>query len=169
MARERIVNQEPKRVDPSYFSGTMSPVPAGQSQFAEYGAIVVLALVTITVVFVLMSLVRLITRVFSRIQTTPGKLSTYECGETPIGPAWFRFNNRFYLVAILFLVFDVEIALMMPILVRYTHFLGEGDGGDVLFKLVIFAGTLLLGLAYAAKKGDLAWNKSIRIDAGAEP
>lgn len=146
----------------------MSPVPAGQSQYAEYGAIVVLALVTIAVVFALMTLVRLITRVFSQIRTTQEKLSTYECGETPVGPAWFRFNNRFYLVAILFLVFDVELALMMPILVRYTAFLRDGTGGAALLKLVVFAGTLLLGLVYAAKKGDLAWNKSIRIDAGAD-
>ena len=145
----------------------MSPVPAGQSQFSEYGAIVVLALMTITVVFVMMTLVRLITRVFSKIQTTQGKLTTYECGEAPVGPAWFRFNNRFYLVAILFLIFDVEIALMMPILSRYTSFLREGTGGAALVKLVFFAGTLLLGLVYAAKKGDLEWNKSIRTDDGA--
>ena len=123
---------------------------------------------TIALVFTLMTLVRVITRVFSRIPTTPGKLSTYECGEAPVGPAWFRFNNRFYLVAILFLVFDVEIALMMPLLVRYTAFLREGVGGAVLAKLVLFAGTLLLGLVYAAKKGDLRWNKSIRVDAGAD-
>ncbi len=147
----------------------MTPVTAGQSQFSEYGSIVVLAVMTITVVFVLMTLVRLITRVFSKIQTTPGKLTTYECGEAPVGPAWFRFNNRFYLLAILFLVFDVEIALMMPILARYTTFLGLGTGGEVLIKLAVFAGTLLLGLVYAAKKGDLEWNKSIRLDEGSEP
>jgi len=146
----------------------MSPVPAGQSQFSEYGAIVVLALMTIVVVFALMTLVRIITRVFSKIQTTEGKLSTYECGETPVGPAWFRFNNRFYLIAILFLVFDVEIALMLPILARYTTFLREGTGGAALVKVAIFAGTLLLGLVFAAKKGDLEWNKSIRLDRGAQ-
>lgn len=146
----------------------MSPVAAGQSQFSEYGAIVVLLLMTVAVVFVLMSLVRLITRVFSKIQTTPGKLSTYECGETPVGPAWFRFNNRFYLVAILFLIFDVEIALMMPVLVRYTSFLQDGTGAAALVKVVVFAGTLLLGLVYAAKKGDLEWNKSIGVDQGAK-
>lgn len=141
----------------------MSPVPAGQSQFSEYGAIVVLALMTITLVYVLMTLVRVITRVFSKIQTTPEKLTTYECGEAPVGPAWFRFNNRFYLIAILFLVFDVEVALMMPILARYTSFLKDGSGAMVLVKLAIFAGTLLLGLIYAAKKGDLEWNKSINV------
>lgn len=146
----------------------MSPVTAGQSHFSEYGAIVVLALMTIVVVFALMTLVRVITRVFSKIQTTQGKLSTYECGETPVGPAWFRFNNRFYLIAILFLVFDVEIALMMPILARYTSFLREGTGGAALVKVAIFAGTLLFGLVFAAKKGDLEWNKSIRLDRGAQ-
>jgi NADH-quinone oxidoreductase subunit A len=144
----------------------MTPVLAGQSHFAEYGSIAVIAVLTAAVVFTLMGLVRIITRVFSRIETTPGKLSTYECGETPVGPAWFRFNNRFYLVAILFLIFDVEVALVMPVLVRYTVFLREGNGLAALAKIVLFAGTLLLGLVYAARKGDLSWNKSIRIDQG---
>jgi len=144
----------------------MTPVLAGQSHFAEYGSIAVIAVLTAAVVFTLMTLVRIITRVFSRIQTTPGKLSTYECGETPVGPAWFRFNNRFYLVAILFLIFDVEVALIMPVLVRYTVFLRDGVGVAALAKIVLFAGTLLLGLVYAARKGDLSWNKSIRIDQG---
>src|ERR1035437_4341179 len=144
----------------------MTPVLAGQSHFAEYGSIAVIAILTAAVVFTLMSLVRIITRVFSRIQTTPGKLSTYECGETPIGPAWFQFNNRFYLVAILFLIFDVEVALVMPVLVRYTMFLRNGNGVAALAKIILFAGTLLLGLVYAARKGDLSWNKSIRIDQG---
>jgi NADH-quinone oxidoreductase subunit A len=144
----------------------MTPVLAGQSHFAEYGSIAVIAILTAAVVFTLMSLVRIITRVFSRIQTTPGKLSTYECGETPIGPAWFQFNNRFYLVAILFLIFDVEVALIMPVLVRYTMFLRNGNGVAALVKIILFAGTLLLGLVYAARKGDLSWNKSIRVDQG---
>lgn len=144
----------------------MTPVLAGQSHFAEYGSIAVIAILTAAVVFTLMSLVKVITRVFSRIRTTPGKLSTYECGETPVGPAWFRFNNRFYLVAILFLIFDVEVALVMPVLVRYTVFLRDGSGVAALAKIVLFAGTLLLGLVYAARKGDLTWNKSIRVDQG---
>ena len=144
----------------------MTPELAGQSHFAEYGSIAVIAILAAVVVFTLMSLVKVITRVFSRIETTPGKLSTYECGETPIGPAWFRFNNRFYLVAILFLIFDVEVALVMPVLVRYTVFLRDGHGAAALAKIFVFALTLLLGLVYAARKGDLSWNKSIRIDQG---
>jgi len=144
----------------------MNPVTAGSHHYGEYGAIALLALVMIAVVFVMMQLVRIITRVFSRIPTTEGKLATYECGEAPIGRAWFRFNNRFYLVAILFLGFDVEIAILMPVLARYTTFLGDGTGGAALFKIFLFAGTLALGLVYAAAKGDLAWNKSIRIDQG---
>jgi NADH-quinone oxidoreductase subunit A len=141
-------------------------MPAGQSHYAEYGAIVVLGLLTVTVVFVMMSLVRVITRVLSRIQTTPGKLATYECGEKPVGSGWFRFNNRFYLVAILFLVFDVEVALVFPVLARYTEFLRVGTGGVALLKVAVFAGTLLLGLFYAYAKGDLSWNKSIAVDQG---
>jgi NADH-quinone oxidoreductase subunit A len=143
-----------------------TPVLAGQSHYAEYGSIAVIIVLTVVVVFALMTAVRLITRVLSGIRTTPGKLSTYECGETPVGTAWFRFNNRFYLVAILFLVFDVEVAVVMPVLVRYTVFLRDGRGGAALAKITVFAATLLLGLVYAAKKGDLSWNKSIRIDQG---
>lgn len=144
----------------------MSPVTAGSHHYAEYGAIALLALVMIAVVFAMMQIVRIITRVFSRIPTTAGKLSTYECGETPVGPAWFRFNNRFYLVAILFLIFDVEIAILMPVLAHYTTFLRDGTGAAALIKIFLFAGTLALGLVYAAAKGDLAWNKQIRIDQG---
>jgi NADH-quinone oxidoreductase subunit A len=143
-----------------------TPVLAGQSHYAEDGSIAVIIVLTVVVVFALMTAVRLITRVLSGIRTTPGKLSTYECGETPVGTAWFRFNNRFYLVAILFLVFDVEVAVVMPVLVRYTVFLRDGRGGAALAKITVFAATLLLGLVYAAKKGDLSWNKSIRIDQG---
>lgn len=160
--------QDAKVHDRSYFCGPMIPVTAGQSNFSEYGAIAVLLVVTVTVVFVLMSLVQIITRLFNKIQTTPGKLTTYECGETPVGTAWFRFNNRFYLVAILFLIFDVEIALVMPVLSHFTAFIQKGHGVMALVKIAIFAGTLLLGLVYAAKKGDLSWNKSIKVDQGSQ-
>lgn len=144
----------------------MSPVTAGSHHYAEYGAIVLLAAIMVVVVFAMMQIVRVITRVLARIPTTEGKLATYECGEKPVGPGWFRFNNRFYLVAILFLVFDVEIALLMPVLAHYTTFLRDGTGIAALVKIFVFTGTLALGLAYAAAKGDLAWNKSIRIDQG---
>lgn len=144
----------------------MSPVTAGAHHYAEYGAIALLGILMLVVVFAMMQIVRIITRVLGKIQVTAAKEQTYECGETPVGQAWFRFNNRFYLVAILFLIFDVEIALLMPVLARYTTFLGEGTGGAALAKIGIFAGTLALGLVYAAAKGDLAWNKSIRVDQG---
>jgi len=144
----------------------MSPVTAGAHHYAEYGAIALLAIIMVVVVFAMMQIVRIITRILSRIPTTEGKLTTYECGEKPVGQAWFRFNNRFYLVAILFLVFDVEIALLMPVLAHYTTFLRDGTGGAALVKIAIFAGTLALGLVYAVAKGDLAWNKAIRVDQG---
>lgn len=150
----------------SYFSFPMSPVTAGAHHYAEYGAIALLGILMIVVVFAMMQIVRIITRVLSRIQDTDAKKQTYECGEEPIGPAWFRFNNRFYLVAILFLVFDVEVALLMPVLSRYTTFLGEGTGGAAFAKIFLFAGTLALGLVYAVAKGDISWNKSIKLDEG---
>lgn len=139
---------------------------AGSHHYAEYGAIALLGVTMIVVVFVMMAIVRLITRVVGRIPNTDAKRQTYECGEQPIGQAWFRFNNRFYLVAILFLVFDVEIALLMPVLSHYTTFLSEGSGGAALAKIGIFAGTLALGLVYAVAKGDIRWDRTIRIDQG---
>lgn len=140
----------------------MSPVIAGAHHYSEYGTIALLVLVMVGVVFALMQLVRIITRVLARIPDSDFKKTTYECGEKPVGQGWFRFNNRFYLVAILFLVFDVEIALLMPVLARYTTFLRDGTGLAAFLKIFLFVGTLALGLVYAAAKGDISWKKSIR-------
>lgn len=139
----------------------MTTGEAGVSIYREYGSIVLLVLVSLGLVTVMMGAVQIITRLLNRIPTPPAKISTYECGEEPVGQAWFVFNNRFYLVAILFLVFDVELVLLLPVLTRFTAYIGMGHGGEVLLKVVLFVGTLALGLVYAAARGDIQWNKSI--------
>lgn len=87
-----------------------------------------------------------------------GKLQTYECGETPKGSAYVMFNNRFYMVAIVFLVFDVEVALLFPVLKLFRSSVESGNGGAQVFLLSFaFLFVLLVGLVYEWKKGDIDW------------
>jgi NADH-quinone oxidoreductase subunit A len=90
------------------------------------------------------------------------KNEIYECGERPIGGAWIQFNPRFYLVALIFLIFDVEIAFVFPIATVFKRYIAEGRGGLAFAELFIFMFVLLLGLIYVWLKGDLQWVKQIR-------
>ncbi|MGQ0536976.1 MAG: NADH-quinone oxidoreductase subunit A [Methanobacteriota archaeon] len=81
------------------------------------------------------------------------KLSTYECGEDPIGPARGPVNVQYYLYVLVFLVIDVEIAFLLPWAV---NFLDLGVAGVV--EMVLFAGLILVGWAYAWRKGALEWS-----------
>ncbi|MEY3160270.1 MAG: hypothetical protein RIT25_261 [Planctomycetota bacterium] len=95
-----------------------TPENATATPYGAWLSVVVVGALALLVVGGALSIVRLVTRVLDRIQGTETRLSTYECGEEPVGSAWFRFNNRFTTVALTFLVFDVELALMLPILPR---------------------------------------------------
>jgi NADH-quinone oxidoreductase subunit A len=87
------------------------------------------------------------------------KNSTYECGERSVGKAWFNFNPRFYVVALIFLIFDVEIILMYPVATIYKAAL-TGDFSYVVYaEILFFILVLFLGLLYVWKKGDLDWRK----------
>ncbi len=87
---------------------------------------------------------------------TPEKLSTYECGEETIGSSWVQFNPRFYVVALLFLIFDVEIAVLFPWAAVFKE---KGVRLLAFLDVLVFLGILLVGLVYAWVKGDLAWLK----------
>ena len=91
----------------------------------------------------------------------PDKNEIYECGERPIGGAWIQFNPRFYLVALIFLIFDVEIAFVFPIATVFKSFLESGNGLIAIIELFVFLLILLLGLAYVWRKGDLQWVKRL--------
>jgi len=90
-----------------------------------------------------------------------GKLESYECGEQPIGSAYVMFNNRFYLVAIVFLVFDVEVALLFPVLQLFRSSIESASSMAIqIFSLsFLFIGILFLGLIYELKKKDIDWIK----------
>ena len=90
------------------------------------------------------------------------KLDTYECGEAPETQAWFNFNPRFYVVALVFLIFDVEIAFLYPVAVVFKRWVVQGHGTYAFIEMMAFVAVLLLGLLYVWKKGDLEWVRSLR-------
>ena len=92
----------------------------------------------------------------------PSKQTPYECGEDVEGGAWVQFNVRFYLIALFFIVFDVEIAFLFPWAKVYQSYIAEGNGGIALFEGLIFIGILFIGLVYVWVKGDLEWVKSMK-------
>lgn len=114
----------------------------------------VLVYVIVAIGFVLASLVA--GMVFRRHRPDPAKLSTYECGEDTIGTAWIQFNVRFYVIALIFLIFDVEIAVLFP----WTTIFKE-VGLLALVEMFVFLGILVVGFAYVWVKGDLEWLKSL--------
>jgi NADH-quinone oxidoreductase subunit A len=96
------------------------------------------------------------------------KLETYECGEPPTGPAWINFNIRFYLVALIFVVFDVELAFMYPVVAVFRSWLAEGRGAFALAEMLLFVAVLAVGLVYVWAKRDLEWVKRLPDAAASE-
>lgn len=92
------------------------------------------------------------------------KLETYECGEAPVGPAWFNFNPRFYIIALIYIIFDVEIAFIYPVATVFKRWVEQGSGVFALVEIIIFMSILMLGLVYVWAKGDLEWIRSIKGD-----
>ncbi len=86
------------------------------------------------------------------------KLSTYESGMDPIGTARERYSVKFYLVAMIFIVFDVEVVFMYPWAVSFQTFLEAGAGLGVLAVMVLFIIILAIGLVYDIKKGGLEFD-----------
>ena len=84
------------------------------------------------------------------------KDTAYECGMKPEGPTHSRFSVKFYVVAMLFILFDVEIVFMYPWAVVYRSFLVE-YGTQIFWSMLSFVGILTIGYIYALKKGALDW------------
>ena len=91
----------------------------------------------------------------------PGKLTTYECGEPPTGNAWINFNIRFYLIALIFVIFDVEVAFIYPVTVVFRDWVARGQGAFALTEIAVFVGILFVGLIYVWAKRDLEWLKQV--------
>jgi NADH-quinone oxidoreductase subunit A len=91
------------------------------------------------------------------------KSSIYECGEKPIGTAWMNFNPRFYLIALVFVIFEVDIALTFPVVAVFKEWVAASprDGVIALGELLIFTAILVVGLAWVWVHGDLEWVKKL--------
>ena len=84
----------------------------------------------------------------------PDKLSTYECGERLLGPSWVQFDVRFYIIALVFIIFDVEVVVLYPWAVVFKDL-----GLFAFVEMMVFVFVLLVGLVYAWNKGYLEWVK----------
>ena len=129
------------------------------AQLTEFGKILLIGIVgALLVLFTL-----LLGRIVSPKKPTPEKLSTYECGEEAMGSSWIQFNSRFYVIALVFLLFDVELIFIFP----WATVFGRADfiaadarwGWFTLLEMFMFIGILIIGLLYVWKKGDLEWIK----------
>ena len=113
-----------------------------------YIPIIIFFLIALLLPVVLLFVSRLLHRqVFGR-----EKLMPYECGIDPIGDARDRFSVRFYIVAMLFLVFDVEVVFLFPWAIIYDKLALFG-----LIEMLVFIGILIVGYYYAWRKGALEW------------
>jgi NADH-quinone oxidoreductase subunit A len=85
----------------------------------------------------------------------------YECGERPIGSAWFNFNPRFYIIALVFVIFEVEIALTIPVALVFRKWVYDGIGLVALAEILAFVAILFTGLIWIWVRKDLEWVKQI--------
>ena len=94
-----------------------------------------------------------------RHRNTKTKLDTYECGIEAVGDARGRFSVRFYMVAMLFILFDVEVVFMMPWAVIYREFVATpGLRWFGFWEMLVYLGFVAVGLFYIVKKGILDWS-----------
>lgn len=107
------------------------------------------------VVALLAGAMLLVSRLLGQRRPTPGKLTPYECGMTPTGDARQRFSVKFYLVAMIFILFNVEIVFLYPWAIIFHELRMFG-----FIEMALFLGLLLAGFAYLWKKGALDWSKS---------
>jgi len=117
------------------------------------------ALAFIILAALLPVLILSVSKIFRPNRPFSSKAMPYECGEVPKGSAYVMFNHRFYLVAIAFLVFDVEVALLFPVLVNFRESVESGVGLRVFIVAFTFLTILFIGLIYEWKTGDLDWFK----------
>jgi len=119
-----------------------------ETMLEQYGTVGIFLLVSIGFVLVTFGIARLL----RPHRPTDEKLQSYECGEPTIGPSWIQYNVRYYIFALLFVIFDVEVVFIIPWAVVYKQL-----GLFALVEMLIFLAILIFGLLYAWKKGVLKW------------
>lgn len=143
----------------SPLTGSQGFINTNNDSAERYGMLTEFAtvLVFITLGAVTVALMLFVSRLLQPRNPTPVKLSTYECGEVPFGSSWVQFNIRFYVIALIFIIFDVEVALLYPWAVVFRKL-----GLLAFVEAFIFIVILLAGLAYLWKEGDLDWVRTMQ-------
>ena len=116
----------------------------------------------------------LVTQLIGPRKRTQVKLMPYECGKDPVGSARDRFSIKFYNVAVIFLLFDIEVLFLIPFAVAFKSLIFDEKSGAIpygtiaLLEIAVFILTLIIGLIFAWKKGTFDWNIQARVEAKAE-
>jgi NADH-quinone oxidoreductase subunit A len=129
------------------------------AQISEFGKILIFLITGI----ILVCLIFFVNRLIAPNHPNTEKQTSYECGEEPVGSAWLPFNPRFYVIALVFLLFEVEMVFVFPWATVFgSHTINNYDprwGKLALVEMFLFLGVLILGLVYVWVKGDLDWIK----------
>ena len=101
---------------------------------------------------------------------TRTKMMPYECGKDPVGTARERFSVKFYLIAMIFILFDIEVIFLVPWAVVFKTLSAPAFGlaNLIYFEMIIFIALLLVGYVYVIKKGAFDWNERARLEAEGE-
>ena len=92
-------------------------------------------------------------------KTNQVKDSAYECGMLPVGEGQARFSVKFYLVAMLFVIFDIEVVFLYPWAVNFRSMIASEAGLTMVWSMAGFVGILFIGYLYALRKGALNWKE----------
>lgn len=114
----------------------------------DYSAVLIASVVALGLVFALL----FVSRLLAPRQRNDSKSTVYECGMVPIGGDWSQIRVRYYLFALLFVIFDVETVFLYPWAIMFKQL-----GTLAFVEMLIFIVILLFGLAYAWRKGVLQW------------
>lgn len=116
----------------------------------------------------------LVTQLIGPRKRTATKLMPYECGKDPVGGARDKFSVKFYTVAVIFLLFDIEVLFMVPFAVSFKNLLSQQQvtgtpyGTIAFIEILVFIATLVVGLVYVWRKGVFDWGLQARAEAREE-
>jgi NADH-quinone oxidoreductase subunit A len=116
----------------------------------------------------------LVTQLIGPRKRTAVKLMPYESGKDPVGSARDRFSIKFYTVAVIFLLFDIEVLFIIPFAVAFKYLLAQENASAIAYgtiafvEILIFIATLVIGYIYVWKKGTFDWGIQARTEAEAE-
>src|SRR3982751_2342110 len=112
----------------------------------------------------------LLSQMVGQRKSTRTKLMPYECGKDPVGSARERFSVKFYLIAMIFILFDIEVIFLVPWAAVFKRLAAQGDAMRrfAYVEMMLFVGLLFVGYIYIVKKGVFDWGEKARREAEAE-